>query len=99
MTKAPFSVEWLSQSSQASKQARSREDVQQADSPSFQFQEGDPFSNSQPPESEIDQSSGKVGHRAQEPPSEHSASLQKDSSSSSAGMTRSFITWVSLSPG
>ncbi|KAJ6668944.1 hypothetical protein lerEdw1_007753 [Lerista edwardsae] len=85
MTKAPFSVEWLAQSSQASKQARSREDAQQADSSTLpagcQLQEGEPCSNSQPPAREIDQSGGKVVHRA---PSEHPASLQKASSSASS---------------
>ncbi|XP_054838318.1 homeobox protein VENTX [Eublepharis macularius] len=82
MTKAPFSVEWLSQSSQATKAAPSRAGVQQAASsvfPSdFQTQQGDPASNSQPVMRATMQSGNQVTSRAQEAPSEPLLALQKN---------------------
>ncbi|XP_048362605.1 homeobox protein VENTX [Sphaerodactylus townsendi] len=93
MTKAPFSVEWLSQSSQATQQARSGSEAQQGCSSAFpkdfQTQQGKPGSNSQPAVTPLIQSGNQVPSRDRGAPSEQ-LSLQKnlECSSSPAGPKR-----------
>nr|XP_028584294.1 homeobox protein vent1-like [Podarcis muralis] len=90
MTKAPFSVEWLSQSSQATNHARSREGASPTASSTFpdgiRTQQNEPPSNCRSAGRERRPVGEKVDPRGHEPPSEHFPSLQKkvDSSSTSA---------------
>ncbi|XP_060096909.1 homeobox protein VENTX [Heteronotia binoei] len=90
MTKAPFSVEWLSQSSQATKQARDGSKTQPACSSTCpndtQTKLGNLVPNSQPGVTAIPQSGNKVPARDHEAPPEHRLPLQKNSERpSSAG--------------
>ncbi|XP_007424441.1 homeobox protein VENTX [Python bivittatus] len=91
MTKAPFSVEWLSQSSQASTHAQSTPEAKEAaPSEAGQAQQG----NS--PAREKSPSEGKLVPRAQEPPPEPLPPLQKNRpplpSSSTAASKRAWST-------
>nr|XP_020650642.1 homeobox protein VENTX [Pogona vitticeps] len=93
MTKAPFSVEWLSQSSQPSTQRRTRaREGKEAASSSFPdgipAQQGDPSPDGQQAGRGSQLDDGTVGPEVEEAPSKHLPSLQKNlgtSSSSSAG--------------
>nr|XP_056706226.1 homeobox protein VENTX [Euleptes europaea] len=84
MTKAPFSVAWLSQSSQATRQARSGSEAQPAPD-DLQTQQGDAGPDAQPVGTGGGQSGSKVAARDQGAPSGHLVRQKNSERPSSAG--------------
>ncbi|KAJ7324113.1 hypothetical protein JRQ81_017133 [Phrynocephalus forsythii] len=106
MTKAPFSVEWLSQSSEPKSQARGRATEGKEAAPSafpdgIQAQQGDASPSDQPAARESPLSEGTVGSSDHEAPSEHLLSPQKNpgTSSSSAALAAPKQAWSATESG